>query len=65
MPSTATQTHARQDLLAKVNRDETSAAYKTPQISIEGRAAVLQWVSSGCYEQVINEIAAADPQLAG
>lgn len=59
----ARSTNARRALLAAVHHDE-SVAQSSAQLSEAGRIAVLEWIASGCYDQVIREMSVQDPELA-
>ena len=57
-------TPTRRALLARLDADRAADTADAP-MSDEGRLAVLEWVHSGRYRTIVDEIAVDDPELAG
>lgn len=57
-------TPTRRALRARLDADRAAETADAP-MSDEGRLAVLEWVHSGRYRTVVDEIAVDDPELAG
>ena len=51
-------------MLARLDADRAADTADAP-MSDEGRLAVLEWVHSGRYRTIVDEIAVDDPELAG